>query len=230
MPSAASRPCAETRRRSCCRSSRTTSGSSTPSCWSRRSAWACASARSRWTGSTTPTRGCRSCRPPPTTCAASGGCWSGAPRACAGSRSNEVAADQLLRFAGVGVVSTLGYLFLFIAWRPAARRLRRQRRRHGHRHALQHGRAPRALPHDRRAGPPGPSLRRGRRPVPGEPRPDDAGAGRGPVDRPVRAAGRAGRPHRGQPGRRRVPVRRAAGLDLPPERPCAGAGSTEVAQ
>ncbi len=33
-------------------------------------------------------------------------------------RSNEVAADQLLRFAGVGVVSTLGYLFLFIAWRP----------------------------------------------------------------------------------------------------------------
>jgi putative flippase GtrA len=33
-------------------------------------------------------------------------------------RSNEVAADQLMRFAGVGVVSTLGYLFLFIAWRP----------------------------------------------------------------------------------------------------------------
>lgn len=32
--------------------------------------------------------------------------------------SSEVAADQLLRFAGVGVISTLGYLFLFIAWRP----------------------------------------------------------------------------------------------------------------
>jgi glycosyltransferase involved in cell wall biosynthesis len=32
--------------------------------------------------------------------------------------SNEVAADQLLRFAGVGVISTLGYLFLFVAWRP----------------------------------------------------------------------------------------------------------------
>jgi putative flippase GtrA len=31
-----------------------------------------------------------------------------------------VATDQLLRFAGVGVVSTLGYLFLFIAWRPLA--------------------------------------------------------------------------------------------------------------
>jgi putative flippase GtrA len=29
-----------------------------------------------------------------------------------------VAADQLLRFAGVGVISTLGYLFLFVAWRP----------------------------------------------------------------------------------------------------------------
>ena len=31
---------------------------------------------------------------------------------------NEVAADQLLRFAGVGAISTLGYLFLFAAWRP----------------------------------------------------------------------------------------------------------------
>jgi putative flippase GtrA len=31
-----------------------------------------------------------------------------------------VAADQLLRFAGVGAISTLGYLFLFIAWRPLA--------------------------------------------------------------------------------------------------------------
>jgi len=33
-------------------------------------------------------------------------------------RSNEVTADQLLRFAGVGVISTLGYLLLFLAWRP----------------------------------------------------------------------------------------------------------------
>lgn len=32
--------------------------------------------------------------------------------------SSDVAADQLLRFAGVGVISTLGYLFLFVAWRP----------------------------------------------------------------------------------------------------------------
>jgi glycosyltransferase involved in cell wall biosynthesis len=40
------------------------------------------------------------------------------PRGLRRMRTNEVAADQLLRFAGVGVVSTLGYLFLFVAWRP----------------------------------------------------------------------------------------------------------------
>jgi glycosyltransferase involved in cell wall biosynthesis len=34
------------------------------------------------------------------------------------ARSHPVTADQLLRFAGVGTISTLGYLFLFIAWRP----------------------------------------------------------------------------------------------------------------
>ncbi len=33
-------------------------------------------------------------------------------------QEGEVPADQLLRFAGVGLVSTLGYLFLFVAWRP----------------------------------------------------------------------------------------------------------------
>jgi glycosyltransferase involved in cell wall biosynthesis len=33
-------------------------------------------------------------------------------------RTDEVAADELLRFAGVGIFSTLGYLFLFLAWRP----------------------------------------------------------------------------------------------------------------
>ena len=46
---------------------------------------------------------------------------------------------------------------------------------------------------------------------------------------PGALAVRADRPDRGQPGRRRVPVRRAAGLDLPPERR-AGPGSLEVAQ
>ena len=35
---------------------------------------------------------------------------------------DQVAADQLLRFAGVGAISTLGYLFLFIAWRPMPER------------------------------------------------------------------------------------------------------------
>ena len=40
------------------------------------------------------------------------------PKGVRNMRSNEVAADQLLRFAGVGVISTLGYLFLFVAWRP----------------------------------------------------------------------------------------------------------------
>jgi glycosyltransferase involved in cell wall biosynthesis len=40
------------------------------------------------------------------------------PRGLRRVRSNEVPADQLLRFAGVGMVSSLGYLFLFIAWRP----------------------------------------------------------------------------------------------------------------
>jgi hypothetical protein len=34
--------------------------------------------------------------------------------------ARQVATDQLLRFAGVGAISTLGYLFLFIAWRPIA--------------------------------------------------------------------------------------------------------------
>lgn len=40
------------------------------------------------------------------------------PKGLRRARSGEVAADQLLRFAGVGLISTLGYLFLFVAWRP----------------------------------------------------------------------------------------------------------------
>jgi glycosyltransferase involved in cell wall biosynthesis len=42
-------------------------------------------------------------------------------RPAAGRRrpaGHQVTADQLLRFAGVGTISTLGYLFLFVAWRP----------------------------------------------------------------------------------------------------------------
>ena len=218
-PSAGSRLSDGTRRRSCCPSSRTTSGSSIPSCWSPPSGWACASARSRWTGSTIPTRGSTSSRPPPTTCAACGGCSCGAPRACAAWRSNEVAADQLLRFAGVGVISTLGYLFLFVAWRPLLgpisanavamaiatlfntavhRELSRTtdgQARRGRLYAVAGGLYVVSLAlHD--AGPP-------RRP---------AGGPRGP-------APGVGGDHRGQPGRRRLPLRRAAGLDLPPRRP-----------
>jgi glycosyltransferase involved in cell wall biosynthesis len=41
-----------------------------------------------------------------------------ARRAEGTGQPDQVAADQLLRFAGVGVISTVGYLFLFIAWRP----------------------------------------------------------------------------------------------------------------
>ena len=106
------------RRRRCCRSSRTTSGSSTPSCWSPPSGWACGSARSRWTGSTTPTRGCDIVS---TAADDLRGVWRmlvRRPKGLRRIRSNEVTSDQLLRFAGVGVVSTLGYLFLFVAWRP----------------------------------------------------------------------------------------------------------------
>jgi glycosyltransferase involved in cell wall biosynthesis len=40
------------------------------------------------------------------------------PKGLRRARQSEVAADQLLRFAGVGLISTLGYLFLFVAWRP----------------------------------------------------------------------------------------------------------------
>jgi glycosyltransferase involved in cell wall biosynthesis len=42
------------------------------------------------------------------------------PSAPALTVSRQVAADQLLRFGGVGLVSTLGYLFLFVAWRSLA--------------------------------------------------------------------------------------------------------------
>ena len=52
------------RPRSCCRWSRTPAGSSTPSCWCSPSAAACGSTRCPWTGSTTPTAGSTSSRPP----------------------------------------------------------------------------------------------------------------------------------------------------------------------
>jgi putative flippase GtrA len=39
-------------------------------------------------------------------------------RSLTGVGLGQVASDQLLRFAGVGVISTLSYLFLVVAWRP----------------------------------------------------------------------------------------------------------------
>jgi putative flippase GtrA len=41
-------------------------------------------------------------------------------RQVSSSDGTQVAADQLMRFAGVGAISTLGYLFLLVAWRPLA--------------------------------------------------------------------------------------------------------------
>ena len=40
------------------------------------------------------------------------------PKGMRRAGDRDVAADQLLRFAGVGAISTLGYVFLFVAWRP----------------------------------------------------------------------------------------------------------------
>jgi putative flippase GtrA len=40
------------------------------------------------------------------------------PRGARSVRTDDVSADELLRFAGVGILSTIGYLFLFVAWRP----------------------------------------------------------------------------------------------------------------
>ena len=60
------------------------------------------------------------------------------PKGLARVRSNEVTTDELLRFAGVGVVSTLGYLFLFVAWQPLVGAYAANARRHGDRDAVQH--------------------------------------------------------------------------------------------
>jgi putative flippase GtrA len=43
---------------------------------------------------------------------------SAARSATSAGAAGEVTSAQLLRFAGVGLISTLGYLFLFLAWRP----------------------------------------------------------------------------------------------------------------
>ena len=65
------RPHGGAARRPARRRSATTAGSSTPSCSCSPSGAGCGSTRCRSTGSTTPTRACRSCAPRSTTCAAS---------------------------------------------------------------------------------------------------------------------------------------------------------------
>ena len=134
-------------------------------------------------------------------------------------RSNEVAADQLLRFAGVGVVSTLGYLFLFIAWRPLMGPLG------ANAVAMAIATLFNTAVHRELSRSTDGQARRGRL---------FAVAGGLYVVSlglttlgllvaqwlaPVCRAPRAGGDHRGQPGRRRLPLRRAAGLDLPPGNP-----------
>ncbi len=98
-----------------------------------------------------------------------------APRSCGASARNEVTADQLLRFAGVGVHQHARLSLPVHRLAPVARCLRRQRRGHGHRHGVQHGRAPRAVPGHGWPGPPRPTGGGGGRPLPGQPRPHHAG-------------------------------------------------------
>ena len=88
-----------------------------------RSGSACASVKCRWTGSTIPTRTFHIVS---TATDDLRGVWRMLvrrpkelrPAELRRAGAAEVTSDQLLRFAGVGLVSTLGYLFLFLAWRP----------------------------------------------------------------------------------------------------------------
>ncbi len=110
----------------CCRWSRTPAGSSTPSCWCSPSAPGCASTRCRSTGSTTRTAASTSSRPRWPTCGAScgsGGRWPPGALPLAELR-RQLGRDalptrpwpgvphglprQLVRFAAIGVVSTVG--------------------------------------------------------------------------------------------------------------------------
>ena len=138
--------------RACCRWSRTRAGSSTPSCWCSPSATACASTRCPSTGSTTPTagstrldgprrpagRGAARPRPGHRPAAArrdGGRVRRGRPR---GVRF----AAQALRFAAVGVASTVAYLLLFVLLRVGDPRGPRQRARPAGHGPGQHRRQP----------------------------------------------------------------------------------------
>ena len=134
-------------------------------------------------------------------------------------RSNEVPADQLLRFAGVGVVSTLGYLFLFVAWRPLMGPLG------ANAVAMAIATLFNTAVHRELSRSTDGQARRGRLLA--------VAGGLYVVSLGLTTLGllvaqwlapSALLPelvgdHRGQPGRRRLPLRRAAGLDLPPGHP-----------
>ena len=130
-----------------------------------------------------------------------------------------VATDQLLRFAGVGVVSTLGYLLLFVAWRPLAGTLGANALALAictlFNTAVHHGARPRRQP----APAPPWSLGGGRHREPGrQPRSDHPRPAGGRPDLPDFARPRTGRRHRGQRRRGRAPFRRPARLGLRPGR------------
>ena len=146
----------------------------------------------------------------------------GGPSAAAPARlrTGQVAADQLLRFAGVGVVSTLGYLFLFVAWRPLVGAFGANALAMAIVHRCSTRRCTGSCPAPRRAGPPRPArFAVGGRAVPGQPGPDHARRWWSPRVVSAVGAARARGGHRGQRGRGRAAVRRPAGLGVPPEAP-----------
>ncbi len=178
-PSAGSRRCAPTSPARCCRWSRTRAGSSTPSCSCSPSTTGCASTRCPSTGSTTPTRGSTWSAPRN---ADLQGVWrmlrrfargevataSRGTRRARGTRP-PASASQLVRFASIGVVSTVVFALLFALLAGPLGSARRRRRRARRVLGRQHRRQPAAHVLAARA-------RRARPPLPGRAR--DRGAAR----------------------------------------------------
>ena len=136
MRSAGSRPCAPTSPAGSCPPSRTTVGSSTPSCSCSPSTTDSASTRCRSTGSTTPTAGCTSTR---TALDDLRGTARLARAFAAGRGRLELGPDgppaargrlrtRLVSFATIGAISTIVSLVLYLADPGRARRGRRERR------------------------------------------------------------------------------------------------------
>ena len=113
---------------SCCPTSQTPAGSSTPNCWCWPNAAGCGSTKCRWTGSTTPTAGWTSSPPRRPISRASArllrGFADGAIPVQIHRRATRVRREtrlrrahccgQAVRFAAVGVASTAAYLLLFM--------------------------------------------------------------------------------------------------------------------